>query len=212
MLPFLFYVALGSFFVPMILGLVRYKSLEKGTRALVVLCVANCCQGTLSFVLSMMRIRNLELLNDYTPVELVLLVAVFYLLVESRTVQRILVACVALYVLIWTADKFTLDDPSQLNNRMAMLSRLIAIIISIAALYSGQKSLSGSFLRSSLFWVGTAVLLYSSGTLLLLGWSNQLAKSGTGTFITAWQINWVLLSMANLFYAKGLLCKRPHQI
>ena len=212
MLPFLFYVAFGSFFVPMIIGLVRYKNLEKGVRALVVLCVANCCQTTLSFVLSMIRVRNLELLNDYRPVEIVLLGAVFYLLVQSRLVQRIVVACVALYVLVWLADKFTLDDPSQLNNRMAMLSRLIAIIISIAALYSGQKSLSGSFLRSSLFWVGTAVLLYSSGTLLLLGWSNQLAKSGMDTFITAWQINWVLLIMANLFYMKGLLCKPPRQI
>jgi hypothetical protein len=60
--------------------------------------------------------------------------------------------------------------------------------------------------------VGTAVLLYSSGTLLLLGWSNQLAKSGMDTFITAWQINWVLLIMANLFYMKGLLCKPPRQI
>jgi uncharacterized membrane protein len=196
----------------MIIGLVRYKNLEKGVRALVVLCVANCCQTTLSFVLSMIRVRNLELLNDYRPVEIVLLGAVFYLLVQSRLVQRIVVACVALYVLVWLADKFTLDDPSQLNNRMAMLSRLIAIIISIAALYSGQKSLSGSFLRSSLFWVGTAVLLYSSGTLLLLGWSNQLAKSGMDTFITAWQINWVLLIMANLFYMKGLLCKPPRQI
>jgi len=212
MLPFLFYVAFGSSFVPMIIGLVRYKNLEKGVRALVVLCVANCCQTTLSFVLSMIRVRNLELLNDYRPVEIVLLGAVFYLLVQSRLVQRIVVACVALYVLVWLADKFTLDDPSQLNNRMAMLSRLIAIIISIAALYSGQKSLSGSFLRSSLFWVGTAVLLYSSGTLLLLGWSNQLAKSGMDTFITAWQINWVLLIMANLFYMKGLLCKPPRQI
>jgi hypothetical protein len=196
----------------MIIGLVRYKNLEKGVRALVVLCVANCCQTTLSFVLSMMRIPNLELLNDYRPVELVLLGAVFYLFVESSPVRRFLTACVALYVIVWMADKLSLDDPAQLNNRMALLFCLIAIIISIVALHAGQKSMSGSFLRSSLFWVGTAVLLYSSGTLLLLGWSNQLAKYGTDTFITAWQINWVLLSMANLFYAKGLLCKRPHQI
>jgi hypothetical protein len=206
-LPILFYVLVVSSFLAAILGLARYSSLDKGGKALVILCVVNYFEGTISFLLSLNKIRNLELLNNYRPVELVLTALVFYLMVNSRIVKRLVFICASAYVLVWIADKIYLDDPAQLNSRMAMLSRLIAIIMSISALYSEMVTSEGVFFKYPLFWVGASVLLYSSGTLLLLGWGNQLIGSGRETFVTAWQINWILLIVANLFYTKGLLCK-----
>ncbi len=204
---YLFYVVLASSFVTVIVGLTRYKILDRGGRALVILAAANCCQIMASYTLSVMKIRNLELLNDYRPVELVMIAIVFVFMVESKLVRRLLIFCSIGYVVIWIADKIYLDDPTQLNSRMAMLSRITAIIMSIAVLYSGGQTSSGFFTKRPLFWVGTAVLLYSSGTLLVLGLSNQLINLELETFIQAWQINWILLIMANLMYVKGLLCK-----
>ena len=203
----LFYLAFASIIAAMIVGVVRFKHLGKAGRALAVLCAVNCCQATASIILGAMKIRNLELINDYRPVELTLIAAVFYLMVESMITKRILVLCVSAYVLVWIADKIYLDDPTQLNSRMAMLSRLIAIIMSISALYSEIVTSEGVFFKYPLFWVGASVLLYSSGTLLILGWSNQLTGSSRATFISAWHINWLLLIVANLLYIKGLLCK-----
>ena len=208
---FLLYVALASSFVPFIVGLMRCKSLDRGAKALLILAAANCCQMMTSYVLSLMKIHNLELLNDYRPLELVMIAAVFGLMIESRFVKRFLLTCSVAYVVIWIADKIYLDDPTQLNSRMAMLSRIIAIIMAITVLYSDAKASTGLFAKRPLFWVGTAVLLYSSGTLLVLGLSNQLINLNRETFIMAWQINWTLLVMANLFYTKGLLCKPQRQ-
>lgn len=204
---FLLYVVLASSFVPVIVGLMRYKNLDKGAKALLILAAVNCFQMMTSYVLSLMKIHNLELLNDYRPLELVMIAVVFGLMVESRFIRRLLLSCSIGYVLIWIADKIYLDDPTQLNSRMAMLSRIVAIIMSIAVLYSETKASSGLLTGRPLFWVGTAVLLYSSGTLLVLGLSNQLVNLQRELFILAWQINWTLLIVANLFYTKGLLCK-----
>jgi hypothetical protein len=59
-----------------------------------------------------------------------------------------------------------------------------------------------------LFWVAMAVALYSAGTLILLGLSNDLLKLGVPYFKAGWVFNWSLLIIANLFYAKAMLCKQ----
>jgi hypothetical protein len=205
--PILFYVVIGSSFLAAVVGLVRYRKLDIGAKALATLCMVNFFEGTAALVLSLMKIQNLELLNDYRPVELALTAGVFYLMVDSRIARRLLVLCASAFILVWIVDKIYLDDPGQLNNRMAMLSRILAAIMSIVALYFGAKGSESLFFERPLFWVGTAVLVYSSGTLVVLGLSNELINLKLETFMKAWQINWTLLIMANLFYTKGLLCK-----
>lgn len=190
-----------------VVGAVRYRRLDPDVRLLAVLCIVAAVQLTLSYVLSLLTIRNYVVLNNYRPIELVLIGAVLYGLVEHALVRRIVVLCVSLYVVVWIVDLFTLDDPTQINNRMGMLSRLIVIVMALPALYDGQRTTSGPFSQSPLFWVGTAALVYASGTLLVVGFSNYLIGGSKETFISVWQINWVLLIMNNLFYTKGLLCK-----
>jgi hypothetical protein len=203
----LFYGVLVSTVATAAVGVVRYRRLVPGARMLAVLCIVAAFQLMLSYVLILFAIRNYEVLNYYKPIELVLLGAIFYSLVESNRVQRVVVTLLALYLIVWIVDLYALDDPTQLNNRMSMLSRMTAIAIAIPALYSGQKSASGPFLQYPLFWVGTAAVLYSAGTLLIVGLSNQLIGAGMNTFISVWQINWVFLIITNFLYIKGLLCK-----
>jgi hypothetical protein len=193
-----------------VVGVVRFRRLEIGTRILAVLCIVAPMQLTLSFVMSRLGIRNYEVLNNYRPFELLLIGAVLYGLSVHAVVRRIVAVGVTLFLALWIVDLNTLDDPTQINNRMAMLSRIIVIVMTLPALYFGQRATSGLFSQSPLFWVGTAALLYSSGSLFVVGFSNQLAAGSRETFISAWHINWSLLIMNNLFYMKGLLCKpRP---
>jgi hypothetical protein len=194
-----------------VVGVVRFRRLDFGTRMLAVLCIVAALQLTLSFVLSLLRIRNYEVLNNYRPFELLMIGAVLYILAGHAVVRRIVVVCVTLFLAFWIVDLNTLDDPTQINNRMAILSRFIVIAMTLPALYFGQRTTSGSFSQSPLFWVGTAALLYASGSLFVVGLSNQLAAGPRDTFISVWHINWSLLLMNNLFYMKGLLCKPRRQ-
>src|SRR3990172_9260294 len=127
-LPVVFYAVIVSSFLTAMVGLVRFRGIDIGAKALAILCVVNYCEGSAAFLLSMMKIRNLELLNDYRPVELLLTACVFYLMVESRFAKKLLVVSSSVFVLVWIADKIYLDDPAQLNNRMALLSRVIAVV------------------------------------------------------------------------------------
>lgn len=210
-MPLFAYAVLASTVVPVAVGLKRFNVLDAGGRTLVALVVANCIQMSGAYVLAMMKVPNLAYVNTYRPVELVLITLVFFFMVESRIARIVILACAGSFLLLWILDRATLDDPNQLNNRMALLSRFTLILISIVALYSGSESVATRFFERPLFWVGAAVLLYSSGTLLLLGLGNQLIALGRETFIQAWQINWTLLIIANVSYTKGLLCRPQHR-
>jgi hypothetical protein len=211
-MPLFVYVVLASAFVPVIVGLIRFNKHDTGGRILLMLVSANAIQMSAAYTLAMMKIPNLWFVNLYRPIELVLIALAFVAMLEGRLARRVILLCAVLYVLIWIADKFTLDVSGELNTRMAMLSRIIAIIMSIVALYAGSGALDTRFAERTLTWVGAAVLLYSSGTLLVLGFGNQLIASGREAFVQAWHINWTLLLVANIFYTKGLLCRSHRQI
>jgi hypothetical protein len=52
-----------------------------------------------------------------------------------------------------------------------------------------------------------SVILYSTATLIMVSLSHQLLELGMPYFTAAWNINWTFIIVANLLYAKGLLCK-----
>jgi hypothetical protein len=74
-------------------------------------------------------------------------------------------------------------------------------------LHAAVKDEKSHLLERPVFWVAMGVLLYASGTLLVLGLSNHLLQLGKPYFDVAWHINWSLLIIANLLYTKGMLCK-----
>jgi len=69
------------------------------------------------------------------------------------------------------------------------------------------KDERSTMLERSVFWVAAAVILYSTGTMAVLGLGNFLMKLGRPYFVAAWHINWTLIIVANIFYTKGMLCK-----
>jgi ABC-type transport system involved in multi-copper enzyme maturation permease subunit len=98
-------------------------------------------------------------------------------------------------------------DPDHINSGMAMISRTFLIVMALVTLQSAIKDEKLHLLERPVFWVVMGVVLYSAGTLLVVGLSNQLLELGVPYFVVAWHINWSLLIIANLLYTKGMLCK-----
>lgn len=206
-LPLLFFLSTGSAYSAMILGLVRFRWLDKGGKALALLCIANGIELTVTLILSLNGIRNLGVENIYRPVELSLIAAAFWHLTGASAARRWLPALAIGFVLIWFVDAVVPAGLEGINANMAMVQRIFGVLMSVMALYLGLNEPGAPFLRRPLLWMGTAVLVYCSGSFLVLGFSNELVNMGIEKFIAAWQINWALLLIANLLYIKGMLCK-----
>jgi len=79
--------------------------------------------------------------------------------------------------------------------------------MSIVTLNALLKTAARKLTHEPVFWVLTGTLLYFSGTFAVMGLSNELMKLGRWYFDFAWHINWGLTIIANMLYAKGVLCK-----
>ena len=196
-----------SFLIPAAAGIKRFSKLSRAMRLLTVLCVLACIDIAVQLLVAWGGMRNYFLSDYYRVIEVSLLCVVFYLSTASKGTRIVLRVLGILFVVIWVLDMVFFRDPDHINSGMAMISRTFLIVMALVTLQSAIKDEKSHLLERPVFWVVMGVVLYSSGTLLVVGLSNQLLDLGVPYFVVAWHINWSLLIIANLLYTKGMLCK-----
>lgn len=205
--PIFGYFHFFSFIIPVAVGIRVFGRLNRAMRVLVVLCALACVNVGLQFLLSLWRIRNYIVADFYRMVEVLLLCGVFCLAVRRAPVRRVLASLALIFAIVWAVDFASSNGHEHLNSSMAMTSRMFLLVMSLITLHSEVKSERTTLAERSVFWISAAVALYSSGTFMVLAFSNYLLKLGRPYFDVAWHINWGLLIVANLMYTKGMMCK-----
>ena len=206
-IPILGQIHVLSFLVPATAGITRFAKTNRAMRILAVLCIFACLDVGGQMFLGMRNVKNYFISDYYTVVETSLLCAVFYFSVTPKGVRNVLRILGIAFFLIWAADRIWFNNPDQIDSGMAMISRTFVLVMSLITLQATMRDERSRLVERPVFWVVMAVVLYSSGTMLVLGLSNQLLELGKPYFDVAWHINWSLLIIANLFYTKGMLCK-----
>ena len=196
-----------SLFVPATVGVTRFARLSRAMQILAVLCVLSGLDVAAQLFLGLKNVKNYFISDYYRAVETSLLCAVFYYSVAPKKVRSVLRGLGILFVVIWGADMIWFNNPDQYKSGMAMISRTVVLVMSLITLQATLKDEQSHLVELPVFWIAMGAVLYSSGTLLVVGLSNQLLQLGKTYFDVAWRINWSLLIIANLFYTKGMLCK-----
>jgi hypothetical protein len=200
-------IHLASFLIPASVGVAKFATLNKAMRILAVMCLVACLDVALQVFLSMKYVKNYFISDYYRLIETSFLCAVFYFAVASRKVRNVLRGFGILFVVIWIVDMNWFNNPDHMNSGMAMISRVFVLGMSLITLQTTMKDERPHLVQRPVFWIALGAILYSTGTLLIVGLSNQLLQLGPTYFIVAWHVNWSLLIIVNLFYAKGMLCK-----
>jgi hypothetical protein len=206
-IPILGYIYLASAFIPVSVGLARYRSIAKPMKILTLLCILSLINAGTELVLARYGLNNQFLANAYVPVEVFLITLVYYLSLSVSKYRRILVGCASVFLLVWTADRIFLDMPDQMNSEMAIVSRLFLFAMSLVVISALSRDATSRLDQKYLFWIATGVIVYSTGTFIVAGLGNRLLQLSASLFVIAWHINWLLLIIANLLYTKGLLCR-----
>jgi hypothetical protein len=176
-------------------------------RFLALLSVLACVQLVAESVVALLYRNNYFLVDYYTIVEFSLLAAVFYYSTKSNVSRLALGVLLSAFFIYWVIDMIQIHDYQTINTKLAMVSRVFLIAMSMIGFHSLLREGTSAISRMPVFWVSFAVALYSAGTLMVFGLSNQLLKLGRPYFVIAWYINWGLLIVANLMYSKGMLCR-----
>ena len=113
----------------------------------------------------------------------------------------------AAFVIFWVSDLIFFYTPGQINTVAQLVDRILLIVMSIITLQAVIKDEASSLFERPVFWAAISVILYSAGTLMAVGLGNQLMALGRSYFDVAWDINWTFIIIANILYARGMLCK-----
>ncbi len=206
-IPVFAHISAASNLIPAAVGVKNFRNLQKGMRFLALLCVLACLQLVGELVVGYVYKNNYFLADYYNLAELTLLGAVFYFSTKSKASRVILGLLFAGFLAYWLVDMIHKTNPEYINSNLAMVSRVFLIAMSLVGFQNALAGGTAAMSRVPVFWVSFAVVLYSAGTLLLFGLSNQLLAMGVVYFEIAWYINWVLLIVVNVMYSKGMLCR-----
>ena len=201
------HIAVWSTLIPAVLGIWRFGRLDKPMKYFAVLCVVGAVNVLLEVVLSRLGIRNYFVSDLYFLVAVPFFGLVYHFSIKAQLARNLLRVCTALFVLVWLIHKAAFADPNQLSSTLAMITAIWLVVMSIVTLNALLKTAARKLTHEPVFWVLTGTLLYFSGTFAVMGLSNELMKLGRWYFDFAWHINWGLTIIANMLYAKGVLCK-----
>ncbi len=176
-------------------------------RVLAALSILACVQLVAENIVSIIFKTNYFLVDFYTIVEFLLLAAVFLFSTKSKASRLQLAILSMVFFVYWVVDMIQKSSSHGINIQLAMVSRVFIIAVAFVGFHAALKEESSDISRIPTFWVSFAVFLYSAGTLVVFGLSNQLLRLGRTYFDIAWHINWTLLIVANLMYSKGMLCR-----
>ncbi|MDP2885339.1 MAG: hypothetical protein Q8P51_10005 [Ignavibacteria bacterium] len=206
-IPLLGYIYFGVSFVPVVVGLYRYRIIPGPMKILTLLCILSLVIAAIEFILGRLKIQNQFLANYYVPVELLLIALIYFLSTSTAKERKLIAGGVALFMLVWMIDKIFIEIPSQMNSNMAAVSRFFLVVLSILMISVISRDEAAKLSDKSIFWVAVGVIVYSTGTFIVAGVGSRLLKIDVSLFVIAWHINWLLLIVANLLYTKGLLCE-----
>lgn len=205
-LPWMGYIAVWSTLIPVVVGLWRYKSLDRSMKLFTAFCVIGVINVLLEIVLSRMKINNFFLSDIYLLIAVPFFGVVYHRSVTSTSVRSILKFGSVLFVLIWLIDEVFFAEPEKMNSTLAMITAIFLVIMSTVTFNSLVKSTWSVLTGEPMFWVLTGTIVYYSGTFAVMGIGSNLLDISPSLFVAAWFVNWTLIVVSMLMYAKGFLC------
>ncbi|MCX6134399.1 MAG: hypothetical protein NTU47_11355 [Ignavibacteriales bacterium] len=206
-LPIMAQVAVWSIFVPALLGLWRYRRLDRPMRLFAAFSMVGVINVVLEFVLGRLGVNNYFLSDLYFLLTVLFLGFFYHISISAPRARRFLAVSSGLYLALWILHKLFFADPNKMSSELAMITAIFLVAMSIVTFSAFLKTSTSTLPQRPLFWVLGGTIVYYSGSFAVMGLSNELLKLGISYFETAWHINWILIVVSMLMYAKGFLCK-----
>jgi hypothetical protein len=207
-LPILFYFSLLSQIIAVFTGGFRYRNLPRSLRILEWLIIVSIVDVVLQWILASFHIRNLWTSHIYTLVEIVFVVFMYSQWIKKRQNRLILLLCLSAFIAFWIVGKLTFEPLSLLNGWTAAISKIFQIIISVFLLLDVVKENDIVWTDDPRLWVVASIIIYSAGSLSISVLFNMMLLDSYDRLRLVMPINWILIIVSNLLYARSFLCKR----
>lgn len=205
--PVLGYLSFISFFIPAIIGSARWRVINRQMKIFACYCIGSSVFTGIEFILAKQKIQNHYFININYLMELVMINLFYYSAVVNARLKRAILWGSIAFAVYWIYDNIVCINREGINELTATISKGIMIITSVFLVVDRLGKIKAPLTDSSVFWVAAAVILYCSGSIFILAFSNTLMKLDLQYFVMVWNINWGLVIVSNMLFAGSFFQK-----
>ncbi len=194
----LYMVYLASLFVPTSIGTYGYRQLKSEMKLLLALMVITIAVESFTFFLAIDQRNTNWVHHIYLPIEYGLIGLIFSRWQKTTFDKNVILFSIPLFVIGGVMSVIVFRNLDQLNVFTTSLSCILYAVISSYTLYQLQKDDSGSLYKDYRFWVSSALLLYSAGSLSFFAFAKL--------FPNIWYAHVAVNIVVYFTFAIGFLC------
>lgn len=194
--------------IPFLIGLIRWRNLDLPQQYLTAVVGLSFIVQVTGLIIALNQWDNYWLYQFYTPLALVGYLAIYREWLRGWWAANIFLLiglgfCLfALFNAIWI-------QAAQPHTLYAVwLSHIILIVLAITFFYRVISEMSlGPLELSPVFWINTSILLYTAGSMLILGLNHLILRRSEGMVNNVWYFHSAFNILHYLLFALGLWIK-----
>jgi hypothetical protein len=207
-LPALFYISFLVEIGTAVVGGSRYRNLPRPLKILEWLILISIVEVAVQFIVASFHYHNLWTSHFYTLIEIIFMILMYSVWMKRHQRQVMLLWGLSLFVICWIVSKFTFEPLSLLDGWTSAISMILQITFSIFLLVDVVKESDVPWTDDPRLWVAAAIIIYSSGNLFIFALFNRMLQISPDRLRVVMSMNWILIIVSYLLYARGFLCPR----
>lgn len=195
---------MASSLFPLIIGIFRWKKVDAMLRYFIFFLLITVIQIGIEYTLGRMKIPTHVLTDFYTAFEATFLLLLFRLFVRSNLKKIIFLIFIALDLAVFIFSYIHQNNEPQFNTLLLLLTRVVLIFGAMSVIHSivtEKVNTVYPIYKYSIFWIAAGVLIYCTGSVLVLSLGNEIMKLGIDYFFAIWKINWSFFIIANILFS-----------
>lgn len=180
-------------------------------RCIIVLLVEMALSSVIELVMGMYHIHNLWVIHFSHLIEYAIILTMFYNWKNTQKEKYRLLILGGTFLLFWFVSKLFIESFSQMDTYSYTVAQIIYIALAASMLFDVLKDSKTLLKHDARIWIASGMMIYSAGTLFVFSFFNIILASTPELLNTVWQVNWILVIVAALFYARGIWCNAPQE-
>lgn len=196
--------------VPLIVGVLRLKSVGKYLTPMLIVVIISVITDLLNHLLVSNGINNYLVFRVFTPIELIL-ICLFYSMFYKQYFKSIfLLIPIPLFIIVAFID-YKINGIDNFDNYATAFEAITFSILSLwSFLYIVNKMIFEKVTSEPFFWINTGILLYFAGNLILFIFNDYILTHQGSSHIALWAIHSILNIFYNILIAIGFWKTKRH--
>ena len=198
-------VAFILLFLPLIISILRSKSLNSSQRKLSILVLCIVITETTSRLLWYQKINNLPVYHFYIIIEFLLILYIYRGELSELFSKLFFIVLGIGFILFSVINTLFFQYLNTFNSNATTLLGVLVIFLALSYFYALLKEVKYSELETNpMFWINSGFLIYFSSNLILFFINNNMFKGSTEASYLLWGLHAIINIVLTIFYTIAL--------